>query len=375
MNVEETNRKKSNQKKMIAGSVLIAAGIVLSFAARMLPGFADWYGTHLYRIWVDTVGRFFGIFPFSVTEMLLYVLIMGILISCIYFVIKVVRRQPVKEKITVWVCGLYLIAAVLFFLYVANCGINYHHESFAETADLEVRAYSAEELREVCEWLTEEVNVSGAAVERTESGVMVLSPNGSQWEAQQHAVEAMQQLGETYPEMAGYYPRPKGLAVSWILSIQNLSGIYTPFTIEANYNRDMVDYNIPFTMCHELSHLRGYMQEEEANFIGFLACRASEEASFRYSGNLLGWIYCMNVLYKADYEAWEEVRSGLSEEAEADLKANREFWAKYDGAVAEVSSRINDTYLKANGQDDGVKSYDRMVDLIVAGYREGIIQK
>ena len=34
----------------------------------------------------------------------------------------------------------------------------------------------------------------------------------------------------------------------------------------------MVSYNLPFTTCHELSHLRGFMQEEEANFIGFLAC-------------------------------------------------------------------------------------------------------
>ena len=36
---------------------------------------------------------------------------------------------------------------------------------------------------------------------------------------------------------------------------------------------------------------------------------------------------------------------------------------------------MNDTYLKANGQDDGVKSYDRMVDLIVAYYLKVIIRR
>ena len=76
----------------------------------------------------------------------------------------------------------------------------------------------------------------------------------------------------------------------------------------------------------------------------------------------------MNVLYRVDYSAWEEVRAGLSEEVEADLKANHAFWASYDGTGAEVSNKINDTYLKANGQNDGVESYDRMVDLIVAYY-------
>ena len=54
------------------------------------------------------------------------------------------------------------------------------------------------------------------------------------------------------------------------------------------------------------------------------------------------------------------------------MAANRDFWEKYDGAVAEVSNRVNDTYLKANGQAEGVKSYNRMVDLIAAYYVDKI---
>ena len=42
-----------------------------------------------------------------------------------------------------------------------------------------------------------------------------------------------------------------------------------------------------------------------------------------------------------------------------------------DGKVAEVSNKVNDTYLKVNKQEDGVKSYGRMVDLLLAQYREG----
>ena len=101
-----------------------------------------------------------------------------------------------------------------------------------------------------------------------------------------------------------------------------------------NYNSGMTDYNIPFTACHELSHLRGFMQEEEANFIAYLACSRSDNVQFRYSGNLLGWVYCMSVLHTVDYDAWEEVRQTLAPEVEPDLAANREYWARYDGAVA-----------------------------------------
>lgn len=35
-----------------------------------------------------------------------------------------------------------------------------------------------------------------------------------------------------------------------------------------------------------------------------------------------------------------------------------------------MSDKVNDTYLKANKQTDGVESYDRMVDLLMAEYLE-----
>lgn len=142
--------------------------------------------------------------------------------------------------------------------------------------------YTVEELRETCEWLTEEVNKRADQVMRYEEGGMYLTRD-----ERQAAVDAMQILGETYPDFKGYYPKPKGIFVSEILSYQSLTGIYSPFTIEANYNTDMQTYNIPFTECHELSRLRGFMQEEEANFIAFLACTGTERVDFQYSGYLM----------------------------------------------------------------------------------------
>ena len=46
------------------------------------------------------------------------------------------------------------------------------------------------------------------------------------------------------------------------------------------------------------------------------------------------------------------------------------FWDRFDGKVAEASTQLNDRYLKANNQEDGVRSYGRMVDLMLAYYRD-----
>lgn len=338
-----------------AASLLILSAILMIAAAR-IPEFAEWYSETIYSFLVGTVGRIYGIFPFSVSELFLYILISAFFISLVFAVIK--RK---REFFLAWLSAILLAAGVLAFLYTVCCGINYHRKSFSEEAGIVTYTYSADELSEICVWLTEEVNSLAGEIERDGDGVMKLSvPEGV------GAVSAMQALAEDFPELEGYYPLPKKLIISELLSYQNLTGIYSPFTVEANYNGDMTAYNIPFTACHELSHLRGFMQEEEANFIAFLACIGSERADFRYSGYLSGWIYCMNTLYRIDYESWSRIRPLLDKKVEKDLAANNVFWEKYEGTLSEITDKVNDTYLKVNGQVDGVQSYNRMVDLIVA---------
>lgn len=354
---------KENVKKRKTGCVLLAVGFALFFLSRISHSFAQWYSERIYPIWVGSVGRIAGFFPCSLSEIFLYLLLLWLAATAAVRINRTIRRKEEKTVLYSWLWSVFLIAAVLLCLYVVNCGINYQRTSFSESAGIPIREYSKEELKKVCLELTDEVNVLSGEVKRDKSGIMQMDAA-----AGERAVDAMKKLGNTYGGLSGYYPKPKGLLVPWILSVQNLSGIYSPFTIEANYNSGMTDYNIPFAMCHELSHLRGFMQEQEANFIAFLSCSSSGETDFCYSGKLTGWVYCMNVLRKTDYDAWEEVRAALLPEVEADLNANHEFWARYDGRIAEVANQVNHTYLKVNGQAEGVKSYDRMVDLIVVYY-------
>lgn len=346
-----------------AGLFLISAGLML-LAART-DSFAQWYSVNIYPLFVTVIGRLMGLFPFSVAEICIYLLLAVFVVSLVYTVIKIVRRRNGKETLFRWFASVVLVSGILIFLYTAGCGINYYRQPFSQTEGIVTFRYSADDLEEICQWLTEEVNSLSGSVSRDKDGVMELDePEG------EGAVEAMKKLGKEFSSLEGFYPRPKKLAVSEVLSYQGLTGIYLPFTIEANYNGDMTAYNIPFTVCHELSHLRGFMEEREANFIAFLACIGSDRTDFQYSGYLSGWVYCMNALYRTDPERWAEARSGLTEAAEPDLDANNAFWDRYEGPVRETAEQINDTYLKVNGQADGVESYDRMVDLIVAYFGE-----
>lgn len=353
----------ATEKRLIAACICLSAAGILNVLAGTIEEFGEWYAGHIYPAFVFLFAHLTGELPFSVSEIGIYAVLGVAIVTAVRAVIRGKRTGEPGAAILKWASGIFLMASVLFILYVVNCGINYRRISFSEKEGILTETYSVDELREVCDWLTREVNARADMVGRDENGVMELENA-----AGEDAVRAMEGVAEQYGSMKGFYPLPKPLLVSEILSYQNLTGIYLPFTVEANYNGDMTDYNIPFTMCHELSHLRGFMQEEEANFIAFLACEISEKPEFQYSGYLMAWIYSTNALYRADREKWAQVREKLDVKINADLQANSVFWDSYDGAVAEVADRVNDTYLKVNGQTDGVKSYDRMVDLLVAEY-------
>ena len=58
----------------------------------------------------------------------------------------------------------------------------------------------------------------------------------------------------------------------------------------------------------------------------------------------------------------------MSEGMRTDISAASEFWKQFETPVAEISDSVNDIYLQANNIEDGVASYGRLVDLLLAFY-------
>ena len=182
--------------------------------------------------------------------------------------------------------------------------------------------------------------------------------------------KAMRKLAEQYPVLdRPLYSPPKPVLASELMSYANIGGMFFPFTMESNINVDNPFFVVPWTMTHELAHQCGFMREDEANFIAYLACKQSDDALMRYSGYLLAYDNAVSALRKVDPEAAKAIGSGLSAAVRRDLAQRAEHWAQYEGPIQDVSNAANDTYLKANDQADGMRSYGRMVDLLLAEQR------
>jgi len=171
------------------------------------------------------------------------------------------------------------------------------------------------------------------------------------------------------PELKGVRSRPKPLLFSPAIAYTHIWGIYCPFTVESNVNMKIPTPMILSTMMHEMAHQLGFAREDEANYIAYLTCSLHPDADFQYAGALFALDYTLDTVYGLDGKAYRELYNGLDKKVRRDLAENGKYQEKYDGPIRRASSRSNDLYLKANHQEDGERSYGRMVDLLLAQYR------
>lgn len=357
---------KFNINRHIVAASILTFSLLVLLIGRFNQGFADWFCSNVYPVFSGIGSHIWGIFPFSAAEIFVVLVILGAICGLVVLVIRVIKHKGSRIK-TFFNCFSWaeIFAAAVFLTVTFNCLINYYRTPFSEYSGLSVRKYTVDELREFTLDLIEKANEVAEKVDLDEEGRPV-----KPYEFNKYAVEAMEKLGEKYPVLDVYYPQPKGVAASGLMSSFNLAGIYFPVTVEANFNTAMPVSSQGFTACHELSHLSGFIREDEANFIAFIACRGSSNTFFKYSGYLGALTYSLNALYSAvSQEEYAEVCSRVSPVILNEFSYRNEYWSPYQKKVTyKVSTVINDTYLKANNQSDGIKSYGRMVDLMLAEY-------
>ena len=361
-------RKKDRKRKnyipkgcALASLLFLGAGGILRALSRALPGFSLFWREKANPLLVGSLGRLTGFLPFSLGEALI---LAGLCLAGV-FAAGCIRRLLKKSGDLLSYMGkgltfLFLILSAIFFLWEANEDVYFRAPSFGETYGLLTEGYSDRDLIRTCLVLRDEINASAPLAGRDTAGLMVCGEDLGD-----RVIRHMQDLGETYPWLSGYYPPPKRVFFSGVLSRMHLTGIYSVPTIEANINAVMPPYQTPFTMAHELSHLKGVMSEKEANFIGWLSGFRSSDPDLRCSSALLGWTYCGNELYRRDREAYMEIRSGICHAALEDLQYNRNYWKGYEGPVSRKTQEVNDFYLKMEGLAEGTASYDMVVDMIV----------
>lgn len=346
--------------------MLMPVSLLLTLYARFNLSFAEFYALKVYPIFAGAISFFSSKIKFSLAEFILIALIITIII---YFLITltetVIKKSP--QYLKNFFLNIAVSLSLIYFLFVLFCGINYYRNEFTYYSGLEIKESSTEELINLCEILINDANEARAKLNTSSDGTAELFDIDYSGTSER-AKKSFDNISGKYDVLKGNYPPPKLVMFSNVMSHMRITGMFFPFTFEANVNADIPPYQVPSVMLHELVHLRGFMREDEANFISYLACINSGLDDFAYSGTMLALSYAMSSLYYEDYDAFLNLYGKYSEDVRNDLGYSSNYWKQYETRVAEISNKVNDSYLKANNQDDGVKSYGRMVDLLLAYY-------
>ena len=374
---------KSKKKKWIVLKVILIVVLTALFVCaceinNYLPrSFADYYCTKIFPYVSLPFQCFSMFFQYSLTEGIVVCIFPLLAIGFICWLVILIKKLLSKGALRFFYKSLrnFLICVlILAVIFQAMHGINYRRTSAIAELKLDTEEdLTFEDYCACLRWAYTGMIEARSHLGEDYNGVAHMD-NSFENNAV-YACSLLDKFSEKYDiPLTRNYVRAKPVSLSHYWSYTYIVGMYDPFLGEANINTDYIDINeFPITICHELCHAKGYASETDCNILASLACCSSTRADFRYAGYF--WIF-WNIYY-VTAEIAEETGQIMPEyvyttEMEAvyrDERASRLYWNQIDEEVealkekfnidiTETSSNVNDAFLKSNGEESGVATYE-----------------
>ena len=347
---------------------------VLNFMSVYIKGFADIYRKYVFVHISSIFSRITNIFRYSVGEVMITMGVFIVLMGLIIFIAGFIKYKWLKSLRRIY---FKIVVYILIFIYATetlNCFVLYHTTTIENTLykdiDLSSDISDGERLINVYNTVVDNINKLSSKMKRDSDGDLIKNYNYNECKA------ALRNISDRFTCLSGYYPSPKEIYYSDIMTQQYLTGIYFPFSMEANYNKLMYISNMPSTICHELSHLKGYIRENEANYLSFVACIESDNEFIQYSGYLSVFYYLLDDIetysteeekanmHKIDKRAYDDtifVKEDVFNEIEEKSLVSTD-------TLSDATDKFIDSNLKINGVSSGMDNYNEVVRLLIFYY-------
>jgi hypothetical protein len=305
----------------------------------------------IYPVLAISLSYLSNIFPFSLFDVLTIVA-MAMLVGGI---VQLFRR---RLKILRW---LYLVAmsitwtALWFYL---TWGIGYFRADYYTRSSLSPVTTSLEDFRKISLQYIEILNNNYTYVNHIEKSEIDKTIEKSY--AQLH-----EQLRLSYPSGKR---KAKRTIYQALQTKMGITGFFAPFFNEAHVNTSVLPFSYPFTLAHEKAHQLGITSEAECNLYAIIICTSSDNPQVKYSGYYELVNYLLSALRKVvPIDEYRQVYEKVSEKVRADFAREYEFWQQaINPGLAELQTKVYDSYLKSNNISSGVINYSEVVELFLA---------
>ena len=344
--------KVSRTKILLATSIL--PQILLIRVISLYPEKVEFYFSQTFYPFLFNLQHvFIKPIPFSFGDLLYLSLGIYICYSITHFLLKF-RFPKISDIIDIGV-----FFSLLFLLFQLNWGINYHRTPLAEKLPTE-KQYSDSLLIDLTTRFAILSNTLHSLLSSSDT-LAVSIPYAKK--------EIANRIQSSYDDLwisSVDVPKVKASLFSLPLSYMGYAGYLNPFTLEAQVNMRMPKINLPVTIAHEMAHQLGYAAENEANFVGFINTFNNDDPYLKYAAVLFGFRHCYSDLIKRDPDQAKILVQQLNLGILKNFAESRDFWEEYKNPFEPFFKESYDAYLKANGQESGIKTYNQIVAFLIA---------
>jgi hypothetical protein len=326
--------------------VLLVALIEISLPGN--PGLIHFYDKYLFHPFQGVRNLLFELIPFSVGDILYIFGGLALVFVICKWVLYLVRFRTHRHKLSTSLLRTLIVAGIVYIIFFLGWGGNYYKPSLTEHWQLDRHLIEPDSaLISFDRYLIGEMNAYAP-------GYRPASFREMGRKARTFYLE------HTNSSSAFYGIKVKPSIFGFLMQRFAIQGYYNPFTGEAQVNRFLPGFMLPFVICHEMAHQSGIAAEDDANLLSYVVSTAMDDSSFKYSAYFNLWLYTHARLRMKDSSSASLLFQSLNTISMNHLDTLREIRRRYHSDMSDYSGILYDGYLKFHHQKDGIESYNRV---------------
>ncbi len=328
--------------------ILLISVLLVAIIQQVLPHAPKWvnlYGRFLFRPYQSLRNALFGLVPISVGD-LLYIFLGGLIIYTLYrWVYYLIKLKQYKKKLSASLLNTLIVLCIAYVLFFVGWGGNYYKPSLTEHWKLDTKEWSYDSmLKSYDEYLVHKLN----------DYAMHYQPMPFK-QVKKLTQKYYREYTDSKTKLHGLNIKPS--LFNFMMQYLGIQGYYNPITGEAQVNRYLPKFMLPFVVSHELAHQSGIAAEGDANLLAFALGAKTNDTSFLYSAYFNIWLYTHSKLYRLDSSAANTIKKELNGLTLAHIDTLRDIRRRYRTEMSSYSYAAYDTYLKMLQQQEGMGSY------------------
>ncbi len=254
------------------------------------------------------------------------------------------------------------------FLFLLLWGYNYSRLPIEQELGLQLKPLSTDELRRAMYQEADALKVLRAKIPGAGTEALGREHFPENLEEVLRAEQEAWLHSHGYPapgRVRGKLIYPKGVFLRF-----SSAGLYFPWTGEGHVDAGLHPIQQVGVMAHEMGHGFGFGDEGTCNFLAYVTCFHAADPAIAYAGRLDYWRTLAANYLRVDRDGYRTFRESLPLGIQADLDAINATLMAYPDILPSFRYLLYNSYLKAQGIEEGIQNYNRVL-MLVKAWKEG----